>query len=231
MNDTLNRIKTRGYWDVNIRPTEFLDNRIEGLGKCKELVRDLSVRFRGWDYPHFDVNSPPTNGIDYVEQSIDWQDKLEFWRYYQSGQFVHYFAMWEDWQDQRTLWGASIASKPGELLSIIGAVYLFTEIYEFASRLALKGCLGKNCRISVTAHGTKERVLTMLDPGRLLFESYRSALDSIPRDITVPSDKLIANSAELALDHAVWLFQRFNWDNVPRAVLQQDQRKLIERRL
>lgn len=230
MSDILQKIKTRGYWDVNIRPTEFLDNRVESLGRCKEIVQELSVQLRGWDYPHFDNNNPPTSGIDFVEQSFDWQDYIEFWRYYQSGQFIHYFGMYEDWQDQRTLWGSGLTNKPGEILSIIGAVYHFTEIYEFACRLALKGYLAKSCKLSITLHGTKGRTLSMLDPRRFLSANYRSALDVIPHDVSVRSENLIAKSAELALDHAVWVFQRFNWDNVGRGVLQEDQRKLIERR-
>ena len=156
MSDILQKIKTQGYWEVIIRPTEFIDNRLESLAKCKETVRELSVRLRGWDYPHIDHNNPPTCGIDYVEQGVDWQYKVEFWRYYQSGQFIHYAGMWEDWQDQSTIWSNKIESKPGEILSIVSAVYSLTEIYEFASRLALKGYLGKNCKISVSLHGTKK---------------------------------------------------------------------------
>jgi len=231
LNSFLQKIKTRGYWEVNIRPIEFLNNRIESLGVCKEIVRELSVRFRGWDYPHYDSNNPPVSGIDYVEQNLDWQDKLEFWRYYQSGQFVHYFGMWEDWQDQRNLWGPGIPNKPGEILSIIGTVYHFTEIYEFASRLALKGYLGKECKISISLHSTNNRTLAMLDPSRLMFNNYKSALEIIPHDVILTSENLISQSAELALDHIVWVFQRFNWDNVSRSVFQEDQRKLIEHRL
>jgi hypothetical protein len=129
LSDILQKIKLRGYWEVIIRPTEFIDNRIESLSKCKEVVRELSVRLRGWDYPHFDNNNPPTSGIDYVEQSVDWQHKVELWRFYQSGQFLHYFGMWEDWQDQSTIWGSRLTNKPGEILSIISAVYSLTEIY------------------------------------------------------------------------------------------------------
>jgi hypothetical protein len=231
LNDIFEKLKTRGYWEVSIRPTEFMDNRIESLAKSKEIVRELSVQFRGWDYPHFDTNNPPTSGIDYVEQSLDWQDKIEFWRYYQSGQFIHYFGMWEDWQDQSTIWSYKPISKPGEILSIIGAVYRFTEIYEFASRLALRGYLGKTCKLSISLYGTKGRRLIMLEPGRLLSADYRSSLDVIPYNISITTENLIGKSAELALDHVVWVFQRFNWDYVPRAVLQEDQTKFIERRV
>ena len=91
--------------------------------------------------------------------------------------------MGEDWQDQATMW-KQLTSGPGEVLSIVGAVYTFTEIYEFASRLAAKGLLGKNCKISITLHKTRGRTLKMLDPGRILFDTYQSTLESIPRNVT-----------------------------------------------
>ena len=229
MNAILSKIRTRGHWEVNIKPTEFLDNRIESLGRCKEIVRSLSVQFRGWDYPHYDTINMPTNGINYAEQSFEWEHYIEFWRYYQSGQFIHFFGMWEDWQDQVTRW-ERLTSGPGEVLSIVGAVYTFTEIYEFASRLAAKTLLGNNCKISVALHKTRGRTLRMLDRGRILSGTYTTTLDSIPRDVTVSVEELMGKSVELALDHTIWVFQRFNWDNVPRTVLQEDQRKLIERR-
>lgn len=229
MNDTLTKLKSRGYWEVKIRPADFKENRIGDLQTCKETLRELKVSLRGWSFPFYNISEPPTNGINYVEQALDWEDKIEFMRYYQSGQFVHYSAMSEDWQEQ-SRW-LRIKAKPGEFLSIIGCLYLFTEIYEFASRLANKGMLGDFCKISITLYGNRDRTLTMLDPGRLLFAKYTSAIDVIPRERDVATPDLITKSAEFALDDVVWVFQRYNWDNVPRGVLQDDQKKLLERRL
>lgn len=231
MKEVLNKIKSRGYWEVTIHPSEFLENRINNLAKCKEIIRELSVQLRGWDYPHFDSNNWPKSNIDFVEQSLDWQDKIEYWRYYQSGQFVHFFGMWEDWQEQSTIMGPKLSSEPGKVLSVFNALYHFSEIYEFASRLAVKGYLGSTCKLHITLHGIKGRSLRILDPSRLLFANYRSEIESIPKDIAIETDTLISKSANLALEHCVWVFQRFNWDNVPIGVLKDEQRKLLERRL
>lgn len=231
MKDILNKIKTRGYWEVTIHPTEFIENRIDNPTKCKEIIRQLSVQLRGWDYPHYDYNNNPKTNIDFVEQEFEWQDKIEYWRYYQSGQFVHFFAMWEDWQEYSTIMGPKLSAKPGQVLSVFNALYHFTEIYEFASRLAVKGYIGAACRVHITLHGTKGRSLRILDPSRLLFANYRSELDTIPKDIKTDTSTIISKSADLALEHCVWVFQRFNWDNVPIGVLKEEQRKLLDRRL
>jgi hypothetical protein len=229
MSEVLNKIRARGYWEVLIRPTKFIKDRIESPGKCKEIIREVSVRLRGWVYPYNKINEPPTTGLDYIEQSKDWEFYLEFWRYYQSGQFIHFFSMFEDWQDQAKVLGR-LPLETGSSLAIVSALYRFTEIYEFASRLAAKGLLGDECKISITLHGTKNRQLVILDPARHVWDEYKSELESISREISISTAELMAKSAELSLDHTIWVFQRFNWDNPPRDVLLGDQKKLIERR-
>ena len=227
MSEILKKIKTRGYWEVLIQPNRFVENLVESLAKCKEIMREVSVRLRGWDYPFYNTNNPPTTGLNCIEQSLDWEYILEFWRYYQSGQFIHFFGMIEDWQDQaRRIDKINLTTIPS--LAIISALYKFTEIYEFASRLAAKGLLGDECKISIILHSTKNRQLVMLDLRRHLFGKYKSELDSIPREISISTADLMAKSAELSLDHTIWVFQRFNWDNPSRSVLLEDQKKLLK---
>jgi hypothetical protein len=229
MSDILRKIRQRGHWDVLIGPTEFVKERMPSLGKCTEAVRDGAVKLRGWDYPHYDTSREPTRHGDCVEQAFEWQDRIEFWRYYQSGQFIHYFAMWEDWQEQRASW-VPLEGKPGEIFHITWAAFRFAEIYTFASRLALKGLLGTTCKISIALHKTEGRALTWADPSRNLGDC-RSAEPSVSHDESFPTEALIATSAELALKHAVRIFQKgFNWDDVPWKLLQEDQRGLLEKR-
>ncbi len=231
MTGVLDKIRTRGYWEVIIRPAVFIEDRIKTLAECKEIIRNLSVQWRGWDYPHYDYNKPPSNRTDHIEQPFDWENHLEFWRYYQSGQFIHLLAMWEDWEEQRT-W-SRLDIEPGVALSVLGTLFSFTEIYEFASRLAAKGLSGDTCKISIALHNTKDRKLEMFHASRWLRPDHKSDLQFIPTRSEKPiaTAELMAKSAELALDHAIWVFERFNWDNPLRDVFLEDQRKLIEKRL
>jgi hypothetical protein len=231
MSKILEKIKTRGYWEVSIRPTEHVEERIGSPGQCKEIVRNLRVSLRGWDYPHYDPKTDPIAGTNYIEQSSEWSFFLEFWRYYQSGQFIHFFGIYEDWQDQARE-GARLNLPVTPALSILSALYTITEIYEFASRLAARELLGDQCKISITVHHTQNRQLVMLVPSRHLFSSYICQIETIQRPPKViPTRELIARSSELSFEHAIWVFQRFNWDNPPLGVLQEDQEKLLEGRL
>jgi hypothetical protein len=231
MNATIEKIKSRGFWKIIIRPSEFIPNRISNISECKSIVRDNSVLLRGWDYPHYDTNYEPTTGIDYVEQSVDWNIHIEAWRMYQSGQFVHYHALWEDWHELDTFWGQVQQIPPGVYLNLIGTVYLMTEIFEFSARLAAKGVLGDHCEIIIELNNTKSRQLKAFPVDRAFFSRYETALDNIPRKIQIPVNELIGRSTELALEQIEWLYRRFNWDNVNIAVFKEDQRKLLEKRL
>lgn len=227
MNEIQEKIKRRGYWEIIIRPTKFQEDFIESPAKCEKIIRDIQVRLRGWYYPYYRLDNPPVTGLDYIEQAIDWSYFLEFWRYYQSGMFIHFFGMIEDWQDQAHE-GRKWNLPPSKTLTIISTLYIITEIYEFASRLANKNLLGRECVIYICLYDTKDRQLIMLDPRRHTWGEYKCVIEKIPRELTLSSDQLITNSSELSMDHAIWLFQRFNWKNPPRGVLKEDQQKLLK---
>ncbi|MDP8206530.1 MAG: hypothetical protein P9L92_07720 [Candidatus Electryonea clarkiae] len=231
MHEVLNKIKSRGYWKVIIRPSKFIEERISDINDCRTIVRDNNVLLRGWDYPHYDTNSDPICGLDYVEQFTDWEHHIEGWRFYQSGQFTHYKAISEDWGEENSLLKSNSDIPPNEYLSIIDTVYLITEICEFASRLASKSVLGDSCQIHITLSNTKNRKLFFYDRSRYLSRTYQTILKEIPYSISPSTTELISRSNEIALEHIVWLFKRFNWKSVVPGIFKEDQIKLIERRL
>ncbi len=231
MHPIMEKIKSRGHWKIIIRPSAFMQNQIPELSRCKTLIRDNKVQLRGWDYPHYDMNAEINTGLDYVEQLSEFLDHIEAWRFYQSGQFIHYKALWEDWFEARTNIGQQQKNLPNESLSIIGTVYLLTEIYEFASRLGAKGILGDSCEIHITLFNTMNRKLKMFDSRRLFFDEYKTTLGEIPRSVSLKTTDLIGRSSELSLEHSVWLFQRFNWDDIKTETLKENQMELLEKRI
>lgn len=230
----INRVKSRGYWDVIIRPTEFARERLT-LQQCKELVDECKVRLRGWYYPHISRRHPPqVGGVDYVESLIDWSGYIEIWRMYQSGQFTHLFGCREDWLGERT--GILATSRysdiqPGSVLGVVMTLFSMTEIYEFASRLAEKELFDQNAFLSITIHGMNGRRLIFFDDKRTLFEDYICQINDLPQKKTVRITDLLGKGREMALDDTIWVLHRFNWMNVSRDMLREDQEKLYERRL
>lgn len=232
MTDTvLQKIISRGYWKVTMHPSVFRQDCIANLLDCQKLMEDCKVVLRGWDYPHFDE---PVSGQDFIWYETDWEQYKEYWRFYRSGQFVHYFGCMEDWWRGSRL-DATLGARygPGEVLEIIMTLYRLTEIYEFASRLAQKGVFGEQMTLAVELRGMRGRRLIAL--GKPFIWEYISREDASQFESSFSMEELIARAPELSLNHSLRVFELFNWRDVqlPENVanLREDQRKLLERRL
>jgi hypothetical protein len=206
--DVKEKIKSKGYWKIVIRPSTFVEKRILSLKECVDIIRDNKVLLRGWDYPHYDLSKNPPPGENYVEQFFCWEDygHLEAWRYFQSGQFAHYLAVWEDWNKSFKNGGNISDSK---VLHLISTIYLLTEIFEFAARLGTKGYLGDSCAIMITLHDTKER--SLVAPEGFLSPNYIAAIPEIPYSVSLNVSDLMGNADDHALAAAKHIFERFNW--------------------
>lgn len=227
--ETLDKIKQKGFWKIIIRPSKFMEKRIPDFKSCQEIIRDNKVLLRGWDYPHYDLGAKLISGDDYIQQSFFWLEygHIEAWRYYQSGQFVHYLAMWEDWE---VVSGKKYQAVNYKTLSFLSAIYSLTEIYEFASRLGNKGHLGDSCEIAITLFDTKDRILVS-DPLRPLMENYSATIPEISYSISLMVNDLMANSDDHALNNAKHIFERFGWYDFEKDVFKLDQKKLREKKM
>jgi hypothetical protein len=193
----LNRLRTRGYWRVVIRPTSFQKNRVPLVSDLFPIIEKNSVQLRGWDYPHVDLKSSPLRGADWVGQEFEWQDEIEVWRFYKSGQFIHYFAIAGEWRDHSTMWTAEAGWKPGRFLYYIATIYSVIEIFEFAARLArspsgasfmhvgieLEGLLGRrivSTDIMVPVNGT---YVTQMAEWKYSWEGAHTQLIAQPREL------------------------------------------------
>ncbi len=212
MSEILTKIKSRGFWTVRIRPAEFQKDRIIKHRDLIDAVQKCSVEFRGWDFPHFDHKEPPIRTPEYVEQEIDWEHHVEFWRAYKSGQFVSISALWVDWRDQSGLWGANEDCTPGDVLSIEDTVFRLVEIYEYAARWARVANMGNQLVIECKLKGIKGREL-MVGPNRADFLTPRAAsIDEWEWKQKYPSAVLFSTPRKLAVNPALNLFELFGLD-------------------
>ena len=136
----LETIRSRGHWRVTIRPGSFQRDRIPDRSDLFKIVERKSVRLRGWDYPHIDYRNQPQMGVDWVGQEFEWQDQIELWRLYQSGQFIHFLALCGDWRDHSEIWPSEPGWRHGQFLYYIDTIYTLLEIFEFAARSRALAC-------------------------------------------------------------------------------------------
>ena len=136
MSELLEMIRSRGYWKAIVRPTAFVERRVEQRSDLLPILEKNSVEIKGWGFPHIDRVLAMDEGLDWIGQELAKNHILEFWRFYQSGQFIHYFGMPEDWTARPSPWLQSADGVHRVMLEVGDVVLRFTEIFEFAARLA-----------------------------------------------------------------------------------------------
>lgn len=232
MEQILEKIKTRGYWRVHYQPQK-VDN-IPSLEKCLEIVTKNKLSLRGWDFPHIpranfgdDHNIAP--GDNFYESWTDFGAIKEYWRFYRSSQFILYKALAEDWFAEDPFYaGAYSGIQAGTSLGILhSVVYFFTEIFEFASRLAGQGLYKEGIAINISLHNTAKRSLWVDGQGRTPL-MYPRTTQSKELSLTANLDFAEVKENSTAISHRCileWL-DKFGFNPNPDA-LQIDQQKFI----
>ena len=221
------KIRSRGYWRVVIRPQTFVEKRISQITELYPIIQNTSVQLRGWDFPHLDPHIQTHVDIDWVGQESDWENFLEIWRFYQSGQFIDITGMHEDWYDQLHSIPAALGDwRPGLVLGIGNTLFRFTEIFEFAARLAMTQAGDDIMRVEITVSNLEGRKLWVDSHSRMpLRHNYIASIREFPYQIELSRTELIAAPRELALKPTTELFRRFSWD--PSQDVLRDQQKRL----
>lgn len=230
----LDHLRAVGHWRIRIHPSRFDPQRIPTLRRCRELLDECVVQLRPWSYPELH-REPIHNGQDWIEAGWESLVHREYWRFYQSGQFIHYFTYPEDHHGVPAtgLLSNRDPSPTGRYLSIGGTLFKMTEMFEFAARLMSKGVFAPSIRIAVQLTETTGRQLYLEDPMRFLSGPYRCSSESVMIERVHGEADLLGDAASLALRLTLDIFERFNWmpSDQTIASLAEDQRKLLERRL
>lgn len=197
-----------------IRPKQYIEKRVPYPELTPTLSR-TAVDLRGWDFPHIDPHTPISNLLDHISQESSWSHFHEVWRFYQSGQFVDLSGQWEDWRDETQFFNTPqqppTGWQAGTQIGIGEALYRFTEIFEFASRLCLTAAGDDVMNIKVVLRGLKGRQLVNDDPRRSPLRVRQTAMEEFPFERDYERALLTAKARELALEPAAEFFERFDW--------------------
>jgi hypothetical protein len=216
MSALLTKIRSKGHWEVVIRPHKFNKLKLPDISSLYPLLQKTSVQLRGWDFPHLDWNTPPHIDIDWVGQECNYGDILEIWRFYRSGQFIHISGIRYDWTDPQLLAHGRFKSPTLPVLGIGDTLFRLTEIFEFASRLALTEAGDGQMHLQIILNGLTGRSLWVDSQNRMQFvQRHTAEIDKFPYEIEVSKTKLIAEPRDLAIEAAIELFRRFGWNPTP----------------
>lgn len=222
------------YWRVNIRPSRYDRERIPTLDRCVHLVEHNTVRFRGWDYPHWAGRTDTVAyGNDWIASWTDFMGTIEYWRLYQSGQFVHLFAVREATE---STWGeklrrdaqvhlsrlpdGDLSHVPG-FISYVNLVYTIAEITEFATRMAQSEVYVGPFTVSISISGISGFLLTS-DLSRVWVGRFTATEDKIDNTWAFNSGNLIGDSVTPSVDIVKWFVARFGWLDPSTEVIERD---------
>lgn len=228
------------HWRVNIRPETYEPQRVPSLGACFEHIEKTSVRLRGWDYPHLSHrNEERAQGNTWVASWCAFRGHTEYWRLYQSGQFIHLYSVREatepGWKEKLAA-GARAqciekidwTNVPG-FISFENFIYGVTEIFEFAARLSQRGLYKGQLEIAIAVKGIKGFVLTT-GPERCWSKYHAASADLIENSWKISSDELVASSAQKSLAAMEWFFERLGWLSPEMVPVRKEQEKFLARR-
>jgi len=230
--ELLDLIKSKGYWEIEISPYTFKADRLE-LDEILQLVKKSQVHKWGRYYPLISQSDSWSGesfrGNNYWESiTDDGSQHRELWRMYQSGQFIHYVALREDWGYKNDI--GLYAEVSRKIQSIILTLYTVTEIFLFVSRLASDNLFEDYIYMNLKLHGADDRQLVFSTPDRTLYDNYICRIEGpITIENTVSVTDVMSNSPRLAMDTVIRIFRLFNWNSTQIAdILRNDQEKILK---
>jgi hypothetical protein len=219
-------IQESGYWRINIRPVVVPSEKLS-FGECREIVQKSAVSLRGWDFPHIsrkgDDTGGSTNGDVFVENWTNWWGFNEFWRMYQSTQFLAYIALREDTKPEEDFGNLNFS-----VLSTVGTVYQITEVMEFCNRLQVNGLYRDGLDLKITLKNTANRRLHAGKFSIPFFDVKITRASEIELQRTVEGTQLAEDYRSIAVDVCLELFDRFGW-NPDKSQLKAQQESLYRR--
>ena len=225
-NPIVGKIKSRAYWRILIRPTEYRDPDSMRYSDLEPVINRSSVRLRGWDFPHI---SDRDGGIrreqTHIEHITEWQHYLEYWQFYLTGQFIYLGGVSSEWRDVSELDPGTYAKLPGRPLWVLDVFFRFTEAFEFASRLSITSSGNREMHIEIGIHNISEFQLELPSSRAGFMAPKTSGISKFIYPIQLTRDLLVSDPSGHARRAASELFQRFDWkasDNVLQSI--QDQR-------
>jgi len=218
-------IRSKGYWRIDIRPSNYVEQRVPRTA-LKPILDRTVVQLRGWDFPHLDSQGRVQRGNLWLGGETDWSYFKEAWRFYQSGQFVYLIGIHEEWGDSFVGFGYQRLPKDFKGIGVGDALFRVTETYEFASRLAVTEAGAEQMQIDIEVRNIVGGRLYVDDPRRMPMDhDYSFHEEGLRTEASVSRAELAGRARELALDAASDLFAAFGW-HPERALLEGQQAQL-----
>lgn len=233
MNKFVDDIKQKPHFRLRFYPNQA-EKVIISARELKQLLEKSQIKYRERYFPH--IRHDEFNFKDnYFEIETKRKYNDEFWRFYQSGQFIYYSTIMEDQLVKNNVipyWPTITTETPDGHVDILRTIYLITEFYSFIYRVLYNNEEMHSVSIEICVENILNYELFIMDQRRELWDSYKCKTNNIIIPTIFLSRQQIANEwLGKALNTIIYIFERFNWLDIPIDIIKEDQKKLIERRL
>lgn len=232
-------LKSGPHWRFVLRPVAYSARRVSSLRQLADLARTHSVYLRGWDFPHIGRDDEIENGADFFGSWNDAFGIREYWRLYQSLQFIHLTDVreaiegdrWYESYDPRNRLDryANDVTLPPSFVAFVNLVYTVTERFEFAGRLAATGLYDGLWYTSLSINNIQSFLL-LSNPQRPLRRHLQCDIPSIHFERTVANSEVASSNRDIAIECCQHIFERFGWHDPSLQVLQSVQADLYSYR-
>lgn len=234
------QIKTLPHWRVIFRPDFYDDQNLLELQQIRTLVENHRVKLRGWDFPHLSRDrSENEYGKNWFGSQSDFMSHIEYWRFYQSRQFIYLSSVREvsekEWDEKlrKSAHQHFFYAMEGEVneipgfFSILNFLYTVTEYFIFLSKLCNKGVYTRSVTVTIELKDILGFALnTDMDRAWWNIYSTKQSELSFQEDFSVTD--IIVKPEELALSVIGWFFVRFGWDDLTLDVFKGDQENFLK---
>ena len=211
MSAIVDKIISRGHWDVSIAPENFEPERVP-YGELEEVLRRSVVSLRGWPVPFIDHQVQVTRREKWIGQDVDAPtvQMYEAWRFFQSGRFNHLRSVSADWRRGREATLTPVSAE--SVIEVWEILYYLTEVVELASKLSLTQAGDDRMDITAILRKLQKRALVLGFSDRPPWPwEYVADVKSLKVRRVVGREQLISDGHRLAAEMAREVFFRFGW--------------------
>lgn len=216
--EVLAEIKGHSHWRFEFTPATYERERVKRLAELEGIVRECKVSLRGWDFPPLPARGEEqSRGENYVQGWVSWSRHRDFWRFYQSGQLIYLFSLWEDDPEyegvlrQYMVHELEDAQVPG-FVDVTHLCWLQLEAFIFISRLASRAIYAEGANAKISLIGAQGRVLSFGNFRRSLSQAYRAGENELSYRVSLGPADAISGYRESACTAARHLLERFGLD-------------------
>jgi hypothetical protein len=181
--------------------TEYQAKRLSTRASLEALVSNASISLRGWPHPFYQAGKTAYPGGQWLEGNVAWDNNREYWRLYESGQWLHFARLYGAGAAREEVFKGRSPLPPqhAEYVHVRDLLFTLTEMFHFAVGLAQGGVLDPTAFLSVLLHNTKDYMLYE-SSDRFFTHRYVNQIDTpILFEQSLPANELSASADKMAL--------------------------------